>query len=155
MVPALVAIAARPRQDTAGAALLWCWRRHYCTLVASGPLLDEYEDVLQRAPFGMTSSQAARVRAQIARAALVVALPSGKPLLTVDPGDDMVLKTAIHGKADLLVTNNRRHFAEVASLPGGTADLRYRGVRVVGLTEAMRTIHMTHPTAKLEYTRRS
>lgn len=154
MVPALVALAARPQHDTAGAALLWYWRKHYCTLVVSAPLLQEYEDVLQRSPFGMSPAEASHVCKRIAHAAHVVSIPSNKPLLTVDPGDDMVLKTAITGKADLLVTNNRRHFSEVATLPGGTADLLYRGVRIVGLTDAMRAIYVTHPASKLMYQRR-
>lgn len=154
MVPALVALAARPRHDTAGAALLWYWRKRYCTFVVSAPLLQEYEDVLQRPAFGMRPAEASQVCTRIAHAAPVVSVPSSKPLRTVDPGDDMVLKTAIAGRAELLLTNNGRHFAEVATLPGGTVDLQYRGVRVVGLTDAMRAIHMTHPASRSAYQRR-
>lgn len=31
-----------------------------------------------------------------------------------DPGDEMVLETAVNGGADLLVTFNRRHFVQAA-----------------------------------------
>lgn len=149
MVPALVAAAARPERCTAGASLLWCWRHGYCTLVVSDELLSEYEDVLQRAPFSVTLQSAKALRSQFTRLAHVVSPAVGRPLLTVDPGDDMVLKAAIAGKADLLVTNNRRDFEEVATLDGGTADLKYRGVHVVNLTDALRAIYAQHPSAKV------
>lgn len=36
-----------------------------------------------------------------------------RPTLT-DPADDMVLETAVNGRAELLVTFNRRHFKTAA-----------------------------------------
>lgn len=45
-------------------------------------------------------------------------------------------------------SDNRRHFAEIATLCGGTADLRYRGVRVVGLSECLDQIRATHVDAE-------
>ena len=36
-----------------------------------------------------------------------------RPMLT-DPGDDLVLETAVNGRADVVVTFNRRHFEPAA-----------------------------------------
>ena len=60
----------------------------------------------------------------------------------------MVLKTAIAGKAELLVTNNGDAFREIAALRGGTADLCYRGVRVVGLATCLAAIRAEHADAE-------
>jgi predicted nucleic acid-binding protein len=40
-----------------------------------------------------------------------------RPVLA-DPGDDLVLETAVNGRADVVVTFNRRHF-EPAAAPFG------------------------------------
>jgi hypothetical protein len=45
-----------------------------------------------------------------------------------DPSDDMVLEAAMNGRADLLVTLNRRHFASVPA---------HFGVNVVSPAEAL------------------
>jgi predicted nucleic acid-binding protein len=37
-----------------------------------------------------------------------------RPLLP-DPGDDLVLETAVNGRADVVVTFNRRHFAPASA----------------------------------------
>lgn len=50
-----------------------------------------------------------------------------RPILT-DPEDDMVLETAANGAADLLVTFNKRHFADAAD---------QFGVEVVSPAEAL------------------
>lgn len=77
-----------------------------------------------------------------------------QPLLTLDPGDDIVLKTAIEGGADFLVTDNTRHFAEISKLKGGTLGLRYRGVTVVGLSRVLDAIRATHAQARTTLPRR-
>jgi hypothetical protein len=40
-----------------------------------------------------------------------------RPVLT-DPGDDLVLETAVNGRADIVVTLNRRHFEPAVTLFG-------------------------------------
>jgi hypothetical protein len=60
----------------------------------------------------------------------------------------MVLKTAIAGKAELLVTNDADDFREIAALRGGTVDLCYRGVRVVGLATCLAAIRAEHADAE-------
>lgn len=124
------------------------WAAGYCTLVVSEPLLDEYEDVMQRQPFGIAARAAAAFREFITNRALVVKVRKSRLLLTRDPDDDMVLQTAIAGRADMLVRNNVDDFREIAALPGGTADLCYRGVRVVNLSACLAAIRTTHPDAE-------
>ena len=108
-------------------------------------MLAEYERILSDPDFGVAPSTAKQWCSALRRVATVVTVLRSTPLLKIDPADDMVLKTALAGKADLLVTNNVRHFREVSTLPGGTADLRYRGVQVVGLTACWDDIKSRHP----------
>jgi uncharacterized protein len=136
-IPGVVGASATPPRLTASAALLRAWRAGFCSVIVSEALLDEYMEVLQRPAFGVERRRAMRLRAQISDRAIEVNVRASRPLLRVDPDDDMVLKTAIAGKAELLVTDNRNHFAEIAALRGGTAELRYRGVHVVGLSHCL------------------
>lgn len=126
-VPGLVGATATPPKRSASAGLLRAWRADFCSVIVSEELLAEYLDVLQRPAFGVARKRAFRLCEQIAARAIVVTPPVGHPLLEADPDDDMVLKAALAGKADLLVTDNKGDFAEIATLPGGTPDLRYRG----------------------------
>ena len=148
LVPGVVGATAVPPGPSASASLIRAWAAGYCTLVVSDRLLDEYEDVMQRQPFGIAARAAAMFRQVITNRALVVKVRKSRSVLTRDPDDDMVLKTAIAGKADMLVTNNVDDFREIAALPGGTADLCYRGVRVVGLAACLAAIRATHADAE-------
>ena len=109
---------------------------------------------MQRQPFGIAARAATAFREVITDRAVVVKLRRSRPLLTRDPDDDIVLKTAIAGKADMLVTNNGYDFLEIAALPGGTPDLCYRGVRVVGLAACLAAIRATHADAERAMRRR-
>jgi putative PIN family toxin of toxin-antitoxin system len=88
-------------------------RRRY-QILASVPLMLEYEAVLTR-PEHLEASQLSRQDvSDILDALASVADPIRlaflwRPVLP-DPDDDMVLETALNGRADLLVTLNRRHF---------------------------------------------
>lgn len=91
--------------------------RRYAPLL-SVPLAIEYEAVLVRAEHLEAASLSAGEVGVILDALVLVAEPVRlsflwRPLL-VDPADDMVLATAINGRAELLVTFNRRHFAKAA-----------------------------------------
>ena len=148
LVPAVLGATASPPRASASAGLLRAWRAGFCSVVVSEDLLAEYLHVLQRPAFGVSRQRALRLCAQVAARAIVVVPQPGRQLLSRDPDDDMVLKTALAGKADLLVTDNRRHFAEIATLRGGTADLCYRGVRVVGLSHCLDAIRAMHANAE-------
>ncbi len=154
LVPGVVGATDVPPGPSASASLIRAWAAGYCTLVVSDPLLDEYEDVMQRQPFGIAVRTASKFREVISDRAVVVKVRKSRLLLTRDPDDDMVLKTAIAGKVDMLVTNNVDDFREIAVLPGGTADLCYRGVRVVGLAVCLAAIRAAHADAEHAMRRR-
>lgn len=147
LVPALVSASTQPPGATASAGLIRGWRAGLCSLVTSDALLAECEEVLQRPGFGLSRQQARRLCNALAERAILVTPRAGRLLLTRDPDDDIVLKTAIAGKAHLLVTDNLKHFAEIATLRGGSADLRYRGVKVVRLGECLDVIRTQHAGA--------
>jgi putative PIN family toxin of toxin-antitoxin system len=93
--------------------LLGALERSY-QLVASVPLMIEYEAVLSRAEHVLASGLSAEEVQALLDAVAMVADPVRlaylwRPLLT-DTEDDMVLETAIKGRAEILVTLNLRHF---------------------------------------------
>jgi predicted nucleic acid-binding protein len=83
-------------------------------LLVSVPLILEYEAVLTRPEHLEASGLSAEDVGAILDSVVAVGQPVRltylwRPVLT-DPGDDMVLETAVNGGADVLVTLNRRHF---------------------------------------------
>lgn len=91
-------------------------------MLLSVPLIIEYEAVLTRAEH----LEAARVSRDemavlldhfVAAAVPVELVFQWRPNLP-DPDDDMVLETAVNGRADALVTFNRRDFLPAANLFG-------------------------------------
>lgn len=84
------------------------------TLLASVPLMLEYEAVATRpehlAASGLSEGDVQALLDALARVVTPVRLAFlWRPLL-LDAADDMVLETAANGRADLLVTLNRRDF---------------------------------------------
>ncbi len=80
----------------------------------SVPLALEYEavccDPQQRAASGLTRAEVLKIMDALCAAAEYVTVDfQWRPLLR-DPADEMVLEAAINGRADALVTFNRRHF---------------------------------------------
>ena len=148
LVPGIVGASANPPAATASASLIRAWRAGHCTVLVNEELLDEYRDVLERHPFRVPPSEAAWLCSRIAAHATSVDVRRSKPLLTKDPDDDFILKLAVAGKANFLVTSNAKDFAEVAALRGGTSDLRYRGVQVVGLGACLAAIRTNDPEAE-------
>src|SRR6516162_5494086 len=88
-------------------------------VVASVPLVLQYESVLTR-PEHLAAARISPADVEILLDALVlVAEPVRisflwRPLLP-DPGDDLVLETAVNGQADVVVTFNRHHFDATAA----------------------------------------
>jgi len=88
------------------------------SVLLSVPLMLEYESVLTQDEH-LEASGLSREDVQVILDAVVaVGEPVRiaylwRPLLT-DPRDDMVLETAANGRADILVTLNRRHFLRAA-----------------------------------------
>lgn len=88
------------------------------TMLASVPLMLEYESVLKRpehlAAIGLTRDEVDAVLDAVALVIEPVRLAFlWRPRLR-DPNDEMVLETAVNGRADRLVTFNLRHLAEAA-----------------------------------------
>ena len=84
----------------------------------SVPLMLEYEAVLTRpehlAASGLSAAEVGGLLDDVAAVTGPVHLAfRWRPRLP-DPGDDMVLETAVNGGADAIVTFNERHFAEAA-----------------------------------------
>jgi predicted nucleic acid-binding protein len=103
-------------------------------LLVSVPLIVEYEAVLTRpehlAMSGMTSQEVGDVLDALVNASTPVFLGFlWRPRLR-DPGDEMVMETAVNGAADWLVTFNMRHL-ETA---------REFGVRVMRPSDAWKEI---------------
>jgi putative PIN family toxin of toxin-antitoxin system len=78
----------------------------------------EYRDVALRAEHLHVSGKSRGETASILDALEAIAEPVYVALqhrpLSPDPNDDMVLDVAINGKADVIVTNNTKHFREAA-----------------------------------------
>ena len=82
------------------------------TLLVSTPLLIEYEAVMARkehlAASGLSEAEVGQLLDAVAAVATPVRLAfQWRPMLR-DPDDDMVLETAVNGRADAIVTFNRR-----------------------------------------------
>ena len=88
------------------------------TLLLSVPLVLEYEAVLTREEHrrvhGLSASEVDEVINSLTSAAESVQIRFlWRPFLS-DPTDDMVLETAVNGRADLLATFNQEDFAAAA-----------------------------------------
>jgi putative PIN family toxin of toxin-antitoxin system len=114
-----VAMVAAIRSDTgASRRLLVEALEDRFVMLVSVPLLIEYEAVMTRQEHLAASRLSVRdVKALLDAAVAAVAEPVRldflwRPVLN-DADDDMVLETAVNGRADAIVTFNRRHFASV------------------------------------------
>jgi predicted nucleic acid-binding protein len=81
------------------------------------PLLIEYQAVMTRQEHLAASHLSVRDVEDLLDAVAAVVEPVRldflwRPVL-IDPDDDMVLETAVNGRADSIATFNRRHFVSV------------------------------------------
>lgn len=78
-------------------------------LLVSDPILAEYAEVLRRPKFGFSPARVEkfleRVRSMAERVVPTVTLD-----VCADPDDNRFLECALAGRADALVTGNKRHF---------------------------------------------
>ena len=115
----------RSRRGAANAVLRLV-ARNDLTLLATPPLFLEYEDVLkrpeQRLAHGLDVQQIDEFLAELAALIKPVETHFRWRPQTHDPNDEMVLETAINGRADRLVTYNAVDFL--------TAGRRF-GIRVI------------------------
>jgi predicted nucleic acid-binding protein len=92
------------------------------TILASPALVLEYEDVLLRPSqiraHGLTEGEVHRILLALAKLLEPVDIHyRWRPQLP-DPADELVLDIAVNGRADALVTHNRRHFVSVERIFG-------------------------------------
>jgi putative PIN family toxin of toxin-antitoxin system len=113
-----VLVAALRSRTGASRQLLQAVLRDRCILLLSQPLCVEYEAVLTR-PAHLAASRLTGAQVQrlldgiVSLAEEVEPYFLWRPVLR-DPDDDMVLEAAVNGRADLLVTFNRRDYGHVA-----------------------------------------
>jgi putative PIN family toxin of toxin-antitoxin system len=88
------------------------------TLLVSTPMLIEYEAVMTRTEHltasGLTAADVGVILDALAAVAEPVRLAFLWRPAVRDPDDDMVLETAANGRADAIVTFNKRDFVTVA-----------------------------------------
>lgn len=130
----VVVAAVRSDRGASRQLLLAALNRRF-QLLASVPLMFEYEAVLTRTEhldaIGLNADEIGEILDAIATIAIPVSLRFlWRPRLQ-DPADEMVLETAVNGGADQLVSFNVRHLAHAAGL---------FGVRVITPGEAWKKI---------------
>jgi len=113
----VIVAAVRSDRGASRILLIAALDRRYPTL-ASVPLMLQYESVLTRAEHLAAAGISAADVEVLLDAIAVVAEPIRisylwRPLLP-DPGDDLVLETAVNGRANVVVTFNRRDFEPAA-----------------------------------------
>jgi putative PIN family toxin of toxin-antitoxin system len=93
--------------------------RGECGLLVSASLLIEYEAVLKREEYRAASGTSIEDVDGILDALARIAEPVEISYLwrphLADPGDELVLETAVNGGADMIVTSDLRHLASAAA----------------------------------------
>jgi putative PIN family toxin of toxin-antitoxin system len=112
-----VIVAAMRSPGGASAAILRTARQGKMTLLVSVPLAIEYEATCSEAEHRLAAGLGEREVEIFLDAILAMAEPVKthflwRPQLR-DPGDEMVLETAVNGRADALVTFNVRDFGTI------------------------------------------
>src|SRR5260370_4617266 len=79
-------------------------------LCASGPILAEYQELLERKRLPMDARRASLFLKKIRDASLLVKPVPGLSIKLPDPDDRIFLECAEAAKADYLVTGNTKHF---------------------------------------------
>jgi putative PIN family toxin of toxin-antitoxin system len=110
-------VAAMRSPAGASAAILLAAADRQVTLVMSVPLVIEYEATCRLAEHRLAAELSEREVARFLDGVVALADPVEchflwRPRLR-DPGDEMVLETAVNGRADAIVTFNVRDFAKV------------------------------------------
>jgi len=113
-----VLVAAFRSDAGASRQVLEAARAHRFELLLSVPLMLEYESVLTRpehlAACGASREDVSAVLDELALVGKRVELMIRTRPMLPDPNDEMVLETAINGRADAIVTFNERDFRPVA-----------------------------------------
>jgi putative PIN family toxin of toxin-antitoxin system len=95
------------------------------TVILSSQMLAELADVLSREKFYVTNSQIDRYLSILVRKAKMVPARSSSKVVLEDPDDDIVLDTAMSGKADYIVSGDK-HLLKMAC---------YKKVQIISVNE--------------------
>jgi uncharacterized protein len=98
--------------------------------VASGETLEELADVLAREKFSLTEKQIARFLEIYIRGSEIVQLRGHVDVVKADPDDNIVLDTAVDGKADFVVTGDKHLLALE----------RFEGIQIITVDAALRLL---------------
>ena len=114
-----VVVAAMRSPAGASAAILRAARQERVTILSSVALAMEYEAVCSRAEHRLASGLSDREVDAFVTAVIALTHPVERRFLwrpqLRDPSDEMVLETAVNGRANALVTFNVRDFGTVPS----------------------------------------
>ena len=121
-----VIVAAMRSPAGASAAILRAARQDEVTLLVSVPLAMEYEATCSELEHQLAAGLSEQEVGIFLDGILAMAEPVKahflwRPQLR-DPGDEMVLETAVNGRADALVTFNVRDFGSVPEESGGAPE---------------------------------
>ncbi len=83
------------------------------TVILSSQMLAELADVISRNKFSVTSSQVNKFISILVKKATMVSVHSIPKVILEDPDDDVVLTTALIGKAEYVVTGDK-HLLKIA-----------------------------------------
>lgn len=100
------------------------------TVILSSQMLAELADVLSRDKFFVTTSQVDRFISILVRKAQMVSVHSISKIILEDPDADIVLNTALSGKADYIVSGDK-HLLKVAC---------YKKMQIVSVNEFIQII---------------
>ncbi len=99
-------------------------------LLTSPAILRELGRVM-REDFGVEAGERTRRLKQLAAIAEIITPQLTLDVITEDPPDNRILECAVEGRADLIVSGNRRHLLRLKS---------YQGIAIITPTDLLRTL---------------
>lgn len=96
-------------------------------IVSSKQMLAELGDVMSRGRFGFTKRQIGEFLSIIARGSTMATVTECPEVISEDPDDDMVLATALEGRAGYVVSGDR-HLLRLRE---------YRGITILPVDDAL------------------
>jgi putative PIN family toxin of toxin-antitoxin system len=104
-----IIVSATLHKDGLPALLLSLALEEMVRLLISHPLLAEYEEVLKRPRFSLNPKDVEELISLIKKQATLVK-PAKKLQIIRDEADNRILECALKGKANFIVTGNKKHF---------------------------------------------
>jgi uncharacterized protein len=96
-------------------------------LIASEEIVDEFTDVIGRSKFKKTPSEIRTARNVLIRTAKLYKLRSKRKVVKEDPDDDVVINTALDGRAEYIVSGDP-HLIRLSV---------YKGIKIVGVADML------------------